>query len=151
MKVAELLSDNSPILIIKNEKQDRQCQVNERQLRAEFTNLEKVLATNLATNRGLQEIKQLIQNYITRLPHVGDALPLPKVWVRVRSALENDSHNYINRERYYQLCETNKLTDCKDMLRLSRYLHDLGVCLHFQEDATLKHYVILKPKWATRD
>ena len=149
MKVAELLSDNSPILIIKNEKQDRQCEVNERQLRGEFTNLEKVLATNLATNRGLQEIKQEIQNHITRLPHIGDASPLPKVWVRVRSALENDSRNYINREKYYQLCETNKLTDRQDMLRLSRYLHDLGVCLHFQDDVTLKHYVILKPEWAT--
>ena len=29
LKVAELLSDNSSVLIIKNEKQDRQCQVNE--------------------------------------------------------------------------------------------------------------------------
>ena len=36
MKVAELLSENSPILIIKNEKQNRQCEVNERQLRGNF-------------------------------------------------------------------------------------------------------------------
>ena len=65
LKVAELLSDNSPVLIIKNEKQDRQCQVNERQLRGEFSNLKEVLPTNLATNRGLAEIKQAIQDYIT--------------------------------------------------------------------------------------
>ena len=58
MKVAELLSDNSPILIIKNEKQERQCELNERQLRGEFSNLKEVLATNLATNRGLAEIKK---------------------------------------------------------------------------------------------
>jgi len=36
-----------------------------------------------------------------------------------------------------------ELTDREDQLRLSRYLHDLGVCLHFQDDSTLKHYVIL--------
>ena len=149
MKVAELLSDNSPIFIIKNEKQDRQCEVNERQLRGEFTNLEKVLATNLNTNSGLEEIKKAIQLSISNLPHVGENSPLPKIWVRVRAALDNDSRNYISREQYYQLCETNKLTNREDMLRLSGFLHDLGVCLHFQDDSTLKYCVILKPEWAT--
>ncbi|MEH2453710.1 COR domain-containing protein [Nostoc sp.] len=147
LKVVELLSDKSPVLIIKNEKQDRDCQVNERQLRGEFDNLEKILATNLDTNRGLAEIKDAIQLYISRLDHVGT--PLPKLWVRVRTALENDSRNYISFEEYCTLCRLNKLTDRKDTLRLSNYLHDLGVCLHFQDDSTLKHYVILKPEWGT--
>nr|MDZ8040377.1 COR domain-containing protein [Nostoc sp. CreGUA01] len=147
LKVVELLSDNSPVLIIKNEKQDRQCQVNERQLRGEFTNLKETLATNLATNRGLAEIKDTIGQYISKLPHVGT--PLPKLWVRVRAALENYSRNYISLEEYYSLCRVNSLTDKKDMLRLSRYLHDLGVCLHFQGDALLKNTVILKPEWGT--
>ncbi|MDF5714424.1 MAG: COR domain-containing protein, partial [Rhizonema sp. NSF051] len=147
LKVAELLSDNSPVLIIKNEKQDRQCEVNDRSLRAEFLNLKEILPTNLSTNRGLETIKENIQNYISRLPHVGQ--PLPRIWVRVRSALENDSRNYINLEAYYQLCRGNSLSDRQDMLLLSRYLHDLGVCLHFQDDAILKHYVILKPEWGT--
>ncbi|WP_414518908.1 COR domain-containing protein, partial [Nostoc sp. PCC 9305] len=147
LKVVELLSDKSPVLIIKNEKQDRQCEVNERQLRGEFSNLEKILATNLETNRGLAEIKDAIQLYISRLNHVG--IPLPKLWVRVRTALENNSRNYISVEEYFTLCRVNNLTDRKDMLRLSSYLHDLGVCLHFQDDSTLKHYIILKPEWGT--
>jgi hypothetical protein len=92
----ELLSDNSPVLIIKNEKQDRQCEISERSLRGEFTNLKEVLATNLATNRGLSEIKNAIELYISNLPHINT--PLPKLWVRVRSALENDFRNYINLE-----------------------------------------------------
>ncbi|MCP6760748.1 MAG: TIR domain-containing protein, partial [Fischerella sp. CENA71] len=147
LKVVELLSDKSPVLIIKNEKQGRQCEVNDRQLRGEFTNLEKVLATNLANNRGLAEIKQAIQDYISKLDHVGT--PLPKLWVRVRAALENDSRNYIEFYQYENLCRTNNLTNTEDMKRLSRYLHDLGVCLHFQDDPTLKHWVILKPEWGT--
>ncbi|MDF5738993.1 COR domain-containing protein, partial [Nostoc sp. S13] len=148
LKVVELLSDKSPVLIIKNEKQDRDCQVNERDLRREFNNLEKILATNLETNRGLAEIKNAIQLYISGLEHVG--IPLPKLWVRVRAALENDSRNYISLEEYRTICRSNKLTDNKDMLGLSNYLHDLGVFLHFQDDySKLKHYVILKPKWGT--
>ena len=149
IKVAELLSDSSPILIIKNEKQNRQCNVNERQLRAEFLNLKEILATNLATNRGLAEIKKNIKNYISNLPHVGENSALPKIWVKIRSDLDNDSRNYISIHEYYQLCKSYKLADRKDMLNLSGYLHDLGVCLHFQDDPTLKNYVILKPEWAT--
>ncbi|MBD2409854.1 GTPase [Nostoc calcicola FACHB-389] len=147
LKVAELLSDKSPVFIIKNEKQDRQCEVDGGQLRGEFDNLKEILATNLDTNRGLAEIKKAIQFYISNLDHVGT--PLPKLWVRVRNALENYSRNYISLEEYFTLCRANNLNDRKDMLRLSSYLHDLGVCLHFQDDSTLKHYVILKPEWGT--
>jgi internalin A len=149
LKVIELLSDSSPVVIIKNEKQDRQCQVNERQLRGEFTNLEKVLAMNPATPRGLEEIAKLIQQRIVQLPHVGT--PLPKVWVRVRAALENyvATRNYISVDEYYAICRTCQLTDQQRMLSLSSYLHDLGVILHFQADPVLKHTVILKPEWGT--
>jgi hypothetical protein len=35
------------------------------------------------------------------------------------------------------------------MLSLSKYLHDLGIILHFQKDPILKHLVILRPEWAT--
>ncbi|MFS0514113.1 COR domain-containing protein, partial [Nostoc sp. UIC 10607] len=147
LKVVELLSDKSPVLIIKNEKQDRQCEVDGGQLRGEFDNLKEILATNLDTNRGLPEIKKAIQFCISNLDHVGT--PLPKLWVRVRTALENDSRNYISFEEYRTLCQHNELIDRQDMLRLSNYLHDLGVCLHFQDDFALRHYVILKPEWAT--
>ena len=32
---------------------------------------------------------------------------------------------------------------------MSRYLHDLGVFLHFQDDALLRYTVILQNTWAT--
>jgi len=150
LNVVELLSDNSPVMIIKNEKQDRQCLVNERQLRGEFSSLEKVLATNLQTNRGLAEIKDMIQRYVLQLPHIGT--PLPKIWVRVRAALENYAQhcNYISDETYFELCELSGFSDRQNMLQLSSYLHDLGVCLHFQDDDLLKKTIILKPAWGTR-
>jgi Leucine-rich repeat (LRR) protein len=108
LKVVELLSDKSPVFIIKNEKQDRQCEVDGGQLRGEFENLKEILATNLADNRGLPEIKKAIQLYISNLDHVG--IPLPKLWVRVRAALENYSPNYITFEEYCTLCRINKMT-----------------------------------------
>jgi internalin A len=147
LNVVELHSDNSPLLIIKNEKQERQREINERQLRGEFTNLKETLPTNLATKRGLPEILKQIKHHISNLPHVGTKLP--KTWVKVREALERESRHHISLDEYLKLCEQNGFTRREDKLQLSGYLHDLGVCLHFQEDDVLMKMVILKPTWGT--
>jgi Leucine-rich repeat (LRR) protein len=147
LNVVELLSDNSPLLIIKNEKQDRRRELNERQLRGQFTNLQKSLPTNLATNRGLETILAEIRYHLRLLPHVG--VTLPKTWVQVRQALEQDPRNYISLAEYLDICEQHGFKRREDKLQLSDYLHDLGVCLHFQEDPLLNKTVILKPAWGT--
>ncbi|MEA2176586.1 MAG: hypothetical protein QOD00_4178 [Blastocatellia bacterium] len=147
LNVVELLSDNSPLLIVKNEKQERRREINEGQLRGQFSSLKETLVTNLATNRGLPEILKEIKHYISSLPHIGT--PLPKTWVKVREALERDARNHISLEEYQRICEQNGFAEQKDQLQLSGYLHDLGVCLHFQADPLLKRTVILKPKWGT--
>ncbi|NMF59675.1 hypothetical protein HC246_17040 [Pseudanabaena yagii GIHE-NHR1] len=149
LNVIELLSDNSPILIIKNEKQDRQREINVNQLRGEFVNLKDVFATNLANNRNLEKILSEAQHQLSQLPHIGQTLP--KTWVKVRHALENDPRNYISLNEYVQICEDNGFKERKNALQLSEYLHDLGICLHFQDDemSPLYQTVILKPKWGT--
>jgi Leucine-rich repeat (LRR) protein/GTPase SAR1 family protein len=149
LNIVRLLSDNSPVFIIKNEKQECQCQFDEGQLRGEFDNLQNSVRTNFATNRGLDDIKQAIATHIAALPHIH--IPIPKTWVRIRAVLENYSQqqDYISVEEYYTLCKTNGLKDKKEMLNISKYLHDLGICLHFQTDPVLKHRVILNPTWAT--
>ena len=39
--------------------------------------------------------------------------------------------------------------DRQKRLSLSRFLHNLGICLHFQNNPSLKNRLILKPNWAT--
>ncbi|MGB7521655.1 MAG: COR domain-containing protein, partial [Spirulinaceae cyanobacterium] len=50
---------------------------------------------------------------------------------------------------YFALCKRNGVREREEMLQISDFLHKLGICLHFQEDSTLKHIVILRPEWAT--
>lgn len=147
LNVVELLSGGSPLLIVKNEKQDRRREINERQLRGQFANLKETLATNLADNRGLDKILAEVKHHLTGLSHVG--APLPKTWVKVREALERDARNYISLDEYFAVCERNGFKGQRDKLQLSGYLHDLGVCLHFQDDGLLSKTVILKPRWGT--
>ena len=149
LNVVQLLSDNSPLLIIKNEKQNRQRQINNRALRGEFTNLKEIIATDLSTNQGLEDIIRQIKHHIRSLPHIGETLP--KNWVKVRQALENDDRDYMSLQEYLDICEANGFTEPEYKLQLSGYLHDLGICLHFRDkvDSLLYKIIILNPEWAT--
>ncbi|WP_099533042.1 COR domain-containing protein, partial [Limnothrix sp. PR1529] len=157
LNIAETLGDNSPLLIIKNEKQDRQCDLDERTLRGEFGNFKESLSTNLETNRGLDTIRAKIQQYLSSLDHVQQIIPAH--WANIRAVLENLAqedpfglklaHNYLELRDYFDLCRSNGFNTEIDMLAASQFLHDLGICLHFQDVRFLKRILILKPEWAT--
>ena len=157
LNIVELFSENSPLLIVKNELGDRPVQMDEPQLKGRFENLKESLPTNLGNPQGgsgLEPIKKAIAYHIAQLSHIGNSLP--KTWIKVREKLENDERNYISLDEYFQICDQNgfklkqkSITDGR--LVLSQYFHDLGSILHFQEDQTSPLYktVILKPKWGT--
>jgi internalin A len=147
LHVVEMLTDGSPLLIIQNEKQGRTREINLSSLRARFPNLQGSWSTNLATNEGLERTVTAIRKQLEDLPHVGAGLPA--TWKRVREALERDPRDYVSRETYLDICQRHGFTRQEDKLQLSGYLHDLGICLHFQDDPLLKNTVILKPSWGT--
>lgn len=147
LQVVEMLTDSSPLLIVQNEKQDRTRDINLSSLRARYTNLSQAIPTNLDTNRGLDDVIQAIRKELETLPHVG--VGLPASWKRVRVALEQDDRDYISLEEYLAMCEKYGFTRREDKLQLSGYLHDLGICLHFQDDPLLNKTVVLKPSWGT--
>lgn len=147
LNVIELLGNDSPILIVINEKDDRTKRLDEHEIKERFTQITGIRKTNLKTLRGfdsaLSEIKYIVQN----LPHVGDALP--KVWVDIRHELENLHANYISASNYFRICEMHGVFFLENALVLSQYFHDLGVFLHFQDNPVLKGIVILNMEWAT--
>jgi Leucine-rich repeat (LRR) protein len=147
LHIVELLSDGSPLLIVQNEKQGRRRDINSSSLRARFANLKITCSINLATNQGLDGLVAAIRLELEHLPHIGT--PLPQTWKRVRETLEDDPRNYITQDEYLAICDKHGFTRHEDKLQLSGYLHDLGICLHFQDDAVLKNTVILKPRWGT--
>jgi internalin A len=147
LNIIRLLSNNSPVLLVQNEKQDRWCNLNRRELQAEFDALWIPPAINLADGRGLPDLRRTIQRQIEDL--LGEGLPFPNKWLAVRHILENDSRNVIAFADYQAICRQQGIHDFSPMLSLSASLHSLGTCLHFQKDPILKHLLILKPNWGT--
>jgi GTPase SAR1 family protein len=108
LNIVELFSENSPLLVVKNELSDRTVKMDEPQLKGRFANLKDSLPTNLGNPQGgsgLEAIKKAIIYHISQLPHIGNSLP--KTWVQVRETLEEDERNYISLDQYFQLCDRN--------------------------------------------
>ncbi|MCC3427757.1 MAG: leucine-rich repeat domain-containing protein [Microcoleus sp. PH2017_01_SCD_O_A] len=151
LSIIELLSKGSPVFLVQNEKQDIRCEISLSQQRRDFRNLEKDFPTNLATNRGLADLQRALQNRIATLEHI--STPIPKRWANVRYVLENYSQRQTHIEvgEFFNICVSQgfKKSDKTAMLSLSKYLHDLGIILHFQKDPILKNIVILRPELAT--
>lgn len=147
LEIVELLGKNSPILIVKNEKQDRVFDINDRKLKGRFSNLKSILSTNLSDNRGLSEIRNEIKHYVNMLPHTGKKLS--KIEENVRKALEKEPRNYLNQDNYFDICRHHGLIEEEQQLKLSKHLHELGICLHFQNIPLLSKTIILNPNLCT--
>ncbi|MDM8521290.1 COR domain-containing protein [Anaerolineales bacterium HSG6] len=147
LNIVKLFAEGSPLLIVTNEKDGRFRVINQRQLQGQFEQLKEVFDTNLKSGRGLTELSQSVQYHLTTLPHVGDELP--KTWVKVREALEQDERNYISLSEFLEICAKHGFSKLEYKRQLSQYLHDLGICLHYQHDDLLDRWVILKPTWCT--
>jgi len=102
---------------------------------------------NLESNRGLEELIGAIRRELESLPHIGT--PLPTKWRSTRETLEQDSRNYISIAEYEAICRQHGFERREDMMLLSGYLHDLGICLHFQDDPMLRRTIFLRPAWIT--
>ena len=147
LEIVNLLSDGSPLVIAQNRKQGRHHGVDFGAMRQRYPNLCGTLVLDLADNSGLDAAVTKIRRELEQLPHIGTALP--KTWRAVRLALEADPRNYISAADFFGICQANGFTDRDDMRQLGGYLHDLGICLFFQDDALLSKTVILKPEWGT--
>jgi len=144
-----LLGGGSPLLIVQNEKGDRSKQLDLPSMQARFDFIKDVYPTNLKTGRGLETVKEAIKYHIQQLPHVGQKLPAQ--WVAIREALEEiaQAEPFINLRRYYALCAQHDMPERERANDLSRFLHDLGVFLHFQDDPLLRRTLFLQNEWIT--
>ncbi|WNM61475.1 leucine-rich repeat domain-containing protein [Candidatus Nitrospira neomarina] len=149
LEVIELLSDRSPVLIFQNEKGGRSKAIDEAGIKGQFPNVKEVYRGNLDKPDSVKPLSAAIEFSVQRLPHVGEEVPAK--WVSIRGDLEEEARHqpYIPQEDYFAVYSRHLEFDRTKALHLSRYLHDLGVFLHFQEDRLLSRTVILQNPWAT--
>lgn len=149
LEVIDLLSKHSPVLIFQNEKGGRSKSIDIAGIKGRFDNVKDVYNGNLEVPGSAAKLAQAIEYQVQQLPHVGEQVPAK--WVDIRQALEQEAARkpYISQWDYFDLYGRHLEFDREKALLLSRYLHDLGVFLHFQDDDVLCKSIILQNRWAT--
>ena len=106
---------------------------------------------SLKDKRGLDLI-DTVQNMLCGLPHIGEQLP--RLWALIREDLFEirQSRPHINFTEFAGICRKKRnsqsLQDEEGQRFFSKYLHHLGIILHYQDDDALDNFVILRPQWA---
>jgi len=149
LELIEALSEGSPVLIFQNEKAGRSKSIDTDGIKGRFANVKDIYHGNLEHTDAADKLAEAIRFHVQQLPHVGEAVPAR--WLAIRAELEERKQQdpYISRKDYFQIYGRHLDLDVTKALKLSRYLHDLGVFLHFQDDPLLARLVILKNDWAT--
>jgi len=152
----ELFADDSPVVIVHNEIDDRVKKIDMPTLRQSFPYINEPLRCNLAKiiNTEREEdffnIVNEIKRRISELSVIGQEFP--KTWIELRQELESlverKKLNYISSDTYYNLCKKHEIEQ-SGALVLGKYLHSIGTILFFSDDEVLKNTVILNPEWGT--
>jgi internalin A len=149
LELIDLFSDHSPVLIFQNEKGGRSKAIDLAGIKARFDNVKERYAGNLELPGSVDAFRDAIERYASQLSHIG--VELPARWIAVRDDIERRAAQtpYITQQEYFDIYARHLPSDGMKALHLSRYLHDVGVLLHFQDDPLLARTVILQNEWAT--
>jgi len=149
LEAIEVLADSSPVLIFQNKKGGRSKRIATAEIRHRFPNVVDVFGADLSQPDSADELRDAIQTNAARLSHVGDTIPAS--WVDIRAEIAELSYTeaLISEETYFEIYSRHLPSDEGAARRLSSYLHDLGIFLHFQDDPLLRRLLILDHDWAT--
>lgn len=149
LEAVDLLSSHSPVLIFQNEKGGRSKSIDLAGIKGGFDNVKDCYRGNLEQQDVAEPLRTAIEFFAQNLPHIGEELPAR--WLDIRADIEQlaELQATITQNEYFDLYRKHLPFDRDKALHLSRYLHDLGVFLHFQDDKLLVRTVILQNQWAT--
>ena len=146
----EALGGKSPTLVILNKIDDNPSfEVNRSFLKEKYPFVLDFYRISCCQNTGIEKLKQAIQTAASRV-EILETLWSPK-WLAVKQSLEKKNQagiDYIGYDSYLDICKANGITRETFQHTLIKFLHDLGVVIHFRE-ALLEETNVINPEWVT--
>ncbi|MCP4969689.1 MAG: GTP-binding protein [Arcobacter sp.] len=143
---------NSPIIIVAN-KIDINPGFgfeNETELKVEFPEIKSMISTSCSACTNIDLLKNELEKIIPQaeLFHT----EIDERWIDIKEKLQTETkeNSFLNETRFKEICVESKLKDEKEQKQCIKFLHDLGLVLHFEDIAKeLGEYYVLDPYWIT--
>lgn len=151
LRTIESFAEDSPIIIAINKCDEDITRVNRIDLKEyieRYPQIRRIIDISCKDNINIQKLRDLIRKEASGLSITKERWL--KSWYDIRQILQELSkeEKYISFEQYLDICKENNVYR-EEALSLSKYLHDLGIILHYQSDQFLRNIVILFPEWST--
>ncbi len=151
LKTIESFAADSPIIICINKCDKNTTRINRidfKEYKQKYPQIVTILDISCRDNINISRLKSLIMEHASSLQITKEKWL--KSWYDIRKDIEKLSltYKYISYSDYLSLCKKYDV-NIEEAKSLSKYLHDLGVILHYQNDYNLNGTVILSPEWAT--
>jgi small GTP-binding protein len=146
----EAFAGDSPIILVLNKCDIGIRDVNLRDLRERFPQIHSFFQVSCKEPEKGKHSFELLTVEITQvaLELLEEGTIWSGSWLNIRRAIEADNRNYMAYLEYLDLCSQYDVEE-REARVLSQYLHKLGIILHFQDRASLRDILILKPTWIT--
>ncbi|MDM8524115.1 COR domain-containing protein [Desulfococcaceae bacterium HSG8] len=146
LNAIETFAEESPIIIVMNKSDERSNDLNFKELKERYPRIVASEKVSAKSGNGIESLRNLIRKHAWKLPLMGTFWPTS--WLTIRRALRATSRYYLLYRKYLEVCSKVDI-DEREAGSLSRYLHDLGIILHFRNDPLLRHTMVLSPSWGT--
>lgn len=144
---------DSPIIVVAN-----QIDVNRgfafenvSTLRRDFPQIRGFLKLSCKSGENLDQLVQLLEAWVPKAEMFNTEID--EKWLPIKGQLEEETRGktrYLSEDRFYAICQEHKLKSQTSQTSLVRFLHDLGLLLHFKElQENLAEYYVLDPYWIT--
>jgi len=150
LKHIEKYGGDSPVIVVMNKIDDNpNYNIEQNSINAAFPAIKnRFHRISCRTNEGIEELLKTISKTVPETSLFGT--PISINWMKIKDKLlkETKEKQYLNRERFIEICEKNNVEDESSQQTLLKFLHDLGIVLYFEELEKLDIYV-LDPHWVT--
>lgn len=147
LHTVEAHAEDSPIILVMTRCREIDAELNLSDIKERFPQVVGLVKVDNEDGTGIQFLKDLIRDTVWKLPNMRSKWI--NAWYKIRAELESNTEKCIEYKEFRIICEDNEI-DEEQINLLDRYLHDIGVIIHFHDHGlNLMDMVILKPEWAT--
>jgi small GTP-binding protein len=117
-----------------------------------FPNIKFVTAVSTLTGKGISGLRAEIEQIVGRQPHMGEQLP--QSYRLLEELVEGERKKRvpptISWNEFAQLAASCNIREEASLKRATRFLHETGTLIYFEEEETLNKMVILDPQYLTK-
>ena len=147
LRLIRSFGGDSPVIVVLNKIRDHPFAIDRYALQEKHPSIRAFIETDCVVNTGIPALREAISGTVADMASVHALFPTK--WIGIKNSLAAMRENYLSYDSFRELCATHGEIDSRAQDALAEILHQLGVALHFRDDARLRQSTVLNPNWVT--